>query len=38
MKNNMLEYKNYYGNVEYSAEDECFFGKIINISDLVTFE
>jgi predicted HicB family RNase H-like nuclease len=24
--------------VEYSLEDECFFGKIVDISDLVTFE
>ena len=34
----MLKYKDFYGSVEYSARDECFFGKIIGISDLVTFE
>ena len=38
MESNMLEYKGFYGSVEYSAEDECFFGRIVDISDLVTFE
>jgi predicted HicB family RNase H-like nuclease len=38
MTDNMLKYKDFYGNVEYSAPDECFFGKIIGIADLVTFE
>jgi len=38
MTDNMLQYKDYYGSVEYSAPDECFFGKIIGINDLVTFE
>ena len=38
MTDNMLKYKDFYGSVEYSASDECFFGKIIGISDLVTFE
>ena len=38
MKNNMLEYKGFYGSVEYSMEDECFFGRILGITDLVTFE
>ena len=38
MTDNMLKYKDFYGSVEYSAADECFFGKIIGINDLVTFE
>jgi len=38
MTNNTLSYKDYYGSVEYSAADECFFGKIIGINDLVSFE
>ena len=38
MTDNMLKYKNFYGSVEYSAADECFFGKIIGTSDLITFE
>jgi len=38
MTDNMLKYKDFYGSVEYSASDECFFGKIIGTTDLVTFE
>jgi len=38
MINNMLEYKGFNGSVEYSLEDECFHGKIVEISDLVTYE
>lgn len=38
MIDNMLKYKEFYGGVEYSSNDECFFGKIIGTSDLVTFE
>ena len=33
-----MEYKGYYGSVEYSDADECFFGKILGISDLILFE
>ena len=35
---NALEYKNFYGTVEFSSEDEVFFGKINGIRDVVTFE
>ena len=38
MKDNMFKYRDFYGSVEYSANDECFFGKIIGTADLVTFE
>lgn len=38
MKNNTLEYKDYSGTVEFSADDEVFFGKLIGIKDVVTFE
>ena len=38
MENNMLEYKGFFGSVEYSLEDECLFGKILGISDLVLYE
>ena len=38
MTDNMLKYRDFYGSVEYSANDECFFGKIIGTADLVTFE
>ena len=38
MTNNTLHYNGFYGSVEYSAADECFFGKLIGSTDLVTFE
>jgi predicted HicB family RNase H-like nuclease len=33
-----LEYKGYVGSVEFSTEDECMFGKLLFIRDLVTYE
>ncbi len=36
--NDILEYKNYYAEVHFSAEDDVFHGKIIGINDLVNFE
>ena len=33
-----LEYKGYVGSVEFSAADECMFGKVLYIRDLVTYE
>lgn len=38
MMNDILEYKGYFANVHFSAEDEIFYGKIIGINDLVSFE
>lgn len=35
---NYLEYKDYLGTVDYSAEDAVFYGKVQGISDLVVFE
>ena len=35
---NVLKYKDYRGQVEYSDEDSTFYGKILGINDLVTFE
>lgn len=35
---NYLEYKGYLGTVEFSAEDNCLFGKIIGINDLINYE
>ena len=37
MKNN-LEYKGYIGTVEYSANDELLFGKVIGINGLISYE
>ncbi|MBE3110023.1 MAG: type II toxin-antitoxin system HicB family antitoxin [Acidobacteria bacterium] len=34
----VLQYENFIGSVHFSAEDDCFFGKIESIDDLVTFE
>jgi predicted HicB family RNase H-like nuclease len=34
----ILQYQGFFGSVHFSAEDECFFGKIEGISDLITFE
>lgn len=36
--NDILNYKNYYAEIHFSNEDEVFYGKIIGINDLVTFE
>ncbi len=35
---NMMTYKGYRGQVEFSDEDSTFYGKILGINDLVTFE
>lgn len=36
--NELMEYKGFKAKVEYSAEDEVFFGRLIGIEDIVTFE
>jgi predicted HicB family RNase H-like nuclease len=38
MKKNYLEYNEFHGTVNYSNEDAAFYGKIVGINDLVTFE
>lgn len=35
---NKLKYKDFIGTVQYSSEDETFYGRIEGINDLVTFE
>jgi len=37
LKNN-LEYKGYIGTVEYSANDNVLFGKVIGINSLISYE
>ena len=37
MKTN-LEYNGYRGSIEVSPEDNCLFGKILGINDVVTYE
>jgi predicted HicB family RNase H-like nuclease len=36
--NDIIQYKNYYASVHFSAVDDVFYGKIIGINDLVSFE
>ncbi len=36
--NNTIEYKNYVGTVEFSEEDSCFFGKVMGIRALISYE
>jgi len=33
-----MEYKDYYAKIEYSSDDDLFFGSIIGINDSITFE
>ncbi len=35
---NVVKYKDFIGSVQFSAEDEVFYGKIEGVNDLVTFE
>ena len=36
--NNTIEYKGYTGSVEFSEEDNLFFGSIIGIKSLVLYD
>jgi len=36
--NDILQYKNYYASVHFSADDEVFYGKVLGINDLISFE
>lgn len=38
MEKNILKYKGFFGTVDFSAEDEVFYGKVDGINDLITFE
>ena len=35
---NLLNYKGYFGSVEFSDEDNIFHGRIIGINDRITYE
>lgn len=35
---NLFKYENFLGTVQYSAEDEVFYGKVLGVDDLITFE
>lgn len=34
----LLEYKGYYGTVEFSAQDKVLFGKVVGINSLISYE
>ncbi len=36
--NNTIEYKNYIGSVEFSEKDYVFFGKVLGIHSLISYE
>jgi predicted HicB family RNase H-like nuclease len=36
--NDILQYQNYYASVHFSAADEVFYGRILGINDLISFE
>ncbi|MBJ2287024.1 hypothetical protein JFT66_23030 [Pseudomonas sp. MF6755] len=36
--NRQLQYQGYTGSIEYSAEDNCLFGRLLYISALVSYE
>lgn len=38
MKNDMMEYKNYFGSVHYSDKDKVLYGKVEGIRSLVSYE
>lgn len=35
---NLMEYKGYYGSVQYSDDDEVFYGQVCFLRDLVSYE
>ena len=35
---NIMEYKGYIGSVEFSPEDEIFYGKVQGIRSLISYE
>ncbi len=36
--NNTVEYKGYVGSIEFSEEDALFFGKVMGIRSLISYE
>ncbi|MEL6750348.1 MAG: hypothetical protein AAF669_03305 [Pseudomonadota bacterium] len=33
-----MEYKGYQGTIDYSTEDQCYYGRIADIRDLINYE
>lgn len=38
MMNNIMQYKGYVGSVEFSEEDSLFYGKLLGIRSLISYE
>ena len=38
MMDNTLKYKGYHGSVEYSAEDNILYGKVMGVRGLISYE
>ena len=38
MMNNTIQYKGYVGTVEFSEEDSIFYGKVVGIRSLISYE
>lgn len=36
--NNTIQYKGYVGSVEFSEEDGIFFGKVLGVCSLISYE
>lgn len=36
--NNILQYKGFVGSIEYSDEDSIFYGKVLEIRSLISYE
>jgi len=36
--NDIIQYKDYYASVHFSAADDVFHGKILGVNDLISFE
>jgi predicted HicB family RNase H-like nuclease len=36
--NEVLKYKGYHGSTEYSLEDDCLHGRLLGITDMITYE
>lgn len=36
--NNLMEYRGFTAKIEYSTDDEVFFGRLLGTEDVVTFE
>lgn len=35
---NIIKYKGYNGTVQYSVEDDCLWGRLIGITDIISYE